>query len=66
MDGTIVIMEFKMSHVDDKDPAGLALTQIQNKAYKLPCAAEGKRALSLGVIFDYESRNIVDWAVEES
>lgn len=54
-----------MSHVDKDDPTDVALTQIQAKEYTQPYASEGKRVLSLGVVFDYESRNIVDWAVEE-
>ncbi|MEM7129827.1 MAG: AAA family ATPase [Chloroflexota bacterium] len=59
-----VIMEFKMSHVDDEDPADVALTQIQDKQYALPYATKDKRIIALGVVFDYESRNVVDWDVE--
>ena len=61
----IIIMEFKMSAVSDKDPADTGLTQIREREHALPYAAAEKRVLALAVVFDYEQRNIVDWRIEE-
>lgn len=60
----IIITEFKMSHVDKEDPAGAALTQIEDKSYALPYSASGKRIVLLGIVFDYKKRNIIAWGTD--
>lgn len=44
--------------------AAVALTQIRHKQYALPYATEEKQIVALGVVFDYESRNVVAWDVD--
>ncbi len=63
MEEAVLIMEFKMTTTSDDDPAETAIQQIREKQYDLPYQASGKQIIWLGVVFDYESRNISDWKV---
>lgn len=51
----VYILEFKMS------TAQIALQQIRDKQYDLPFRNQGKPIHLVGIAFDKESRNIVDW-----
>jgi hypothetical protein len=54
----IYILEFKV----DK-PIENALRQIKRKDYALVYAKEGKKIVKVGVVFNRESRNIVEWEI---
>lgn len=58
MDSVVYIMEFKMS------TAEAAIAQIREKQYDQPFRGSGKAIIWLGIAFDKESRNIVDWKSE--
>lgn len=51
----IYIMEFKMGSADE------ALAQIQEKKYYEPFLSEGKEILMVGIGFNREDRNIVQF-----
>jgi len=63
MPEVVYILEFKMQ----RGPANAqtALQQIRDKQYALPYQGGGKPILLLGLAFDSESRNLVDWQMEE-
>jgi len=42
-----------------------ALAQIDSKEYLLPWSESGKKLFKVGVVFDYEKRNIGEWVVSE-
>ncbi|HRW09197.1 MAG TPA: AAA family ATPase [Caldilineaceae bacterium] len=52
---TIYLLEFKMSS------GAIALQQIRDKQYAQPFLGSDKTVILLGIAFDRESRNIVDW-----
>lgn len=54
----VYILEFKMS------TAQIALDQIRAKGYDLPYHHLGKPIILLGIAFDEEKRNLVDWKEE--
>ena len=54
----VYILEFKMT------TAETAIQQIRDKQYAQPFRARGKPIILLGIAFDKERRNIVDWATE--
>jgi hypothetical protein len=54
----IYILEFKV----DK-PVETALRQIKRKDYALVYAKEGKKIVKVGVVFNREARNIVEWGM---
>ncbi|MFN8494664.1 MAG: ATP-binding protein [Caldilineaceae bacterium] len=54
----IYIIEFKLS------TAAIALQQIRNRQYALAYLNRGKPVMLLGIAFDQEQRNIVDWQTE--
>ncbi|MDR2577220.1 MAG: PD-(D/E)XK nuclease domain-containing protein, partial [Chitinispirillales bacterium] len=56
----IYIIEFKV----DK-PVEKAIRQIKRKDYALIFAREGKKIVKVGVVFNRETRNIVEWGVDE-
>lgn len=55
---TIYLLEFKMS------TGAIALQQIREKQYAQPFLGSNKTVILLGIAFDQESRNIVDWQHE--
>lgn len=55
----VYILEFKMQ--GPKANAQVALQQIRDKQYDLPYRNAGKPIILLGIAFDAENRNIVDW-----
>ena len=55
---TVYILEFKMS------TAQIALDQIRANGYDLPYHHLGKPIILLGIAFDEEKRNLVDWKEE--
>ena len=59
----VYILEFKMQ--SPKANAQSALQQIRDKQYDLPYRNQGKPILLLGIAFDPESRNLVDWQSEQ-
>ena len=51
-------MELKIDgSVDD------ALTQIDDKGYAIPYAADNRKLYKIGVVFSTEKRNVSDWKV---
>lgn len=52
---TIYLLEFKMSS------GTIALQQIRDKQYAQPFLGGNKTVILIGIAFDKESRNIVDW-----
>lgn len=47
-------------------PAQTAIEQIRDKQYDLPFRNQGKTILLLGIAFDQESRNMIDWKMEKA
>jgi len=45
--------------------AEVTIQQIRDKQYDQPFRGGGKPIVLLGIAFDKESRNIVDWAAEQ-
>jgi hypothetical protein len=58
---TRYIIEFKLSGKQDADAA---LAQIKNKGYAEQYMAGGRPIVTIGVVFDPEKRNIVEWTYE--
>lgn len=56
---TVYILEFKMTTAES------AIQQIRTKQYAQSYYGRGKMIILLGVAFDPEKRNIVDWAIEQ-
>jgi hypothetical protein len=56
----IYIFEFKM---DGNGNADDALKQIDTGRYTLPYAADKRRIIKIGVVFDPKKRNIAEWKV---
>lgn len=54
----IYIFEFKLDRSADE-----ALTQIEEKGYALPYAADARKLFKVGVKFDSRARNITEWKV---
>lgn len=59
MDDVVYVIEFKMS------TAAAAIEQIRNKEYAQTFRGSGKPIILLGIAFDQDSRNIVDWQAEQ-
>jgi hypothetical protein len=57
---SIYVIEFKLN-----DTAEAALQQIEEKAYALPYAHDGRCLYKVGVEFSRETRNIARWLVRE-
>ena len=55
----LYIFEFKV-----KNPINLALIQIEEKGYEIPFAAEGRKTVKVGVVFDAATRSIEEWAID--
>ena len=55
----IYVFEFKL----DK-PIEDAMSQIDDKGYAIPYAADNRRLYKIGVVFSTEKRNVTDWQVE--
>jgi hypothetical protein len=55
----VYILEFKTS------TAQIALRQIRDKQYDLPCRNQGKPISLLGIAFDEAKRNIGEWTKEQ-
>ena len=60
LDEVVYLLEFKMS------TAEAAIEQIRDKGYAQAFQGSGKPIILLGIAFDKESRNIVDWKAEQS
>jgi hypothetical protein len=58
----IYLFEFKM---DGNGNADDALKQIDGGRYALPYAADKRRVIKIGVVFDSEKRNISQWKIQE-
>ena len=52
------MFEFK---IDKNGTAEDALKQIDEKGYMVPYAADGRRLIKVGVVFDTEKRTIGGW-----
>jgi len=57
----VYIFEFKMKENGDAEDA---LRQIDRQQYALAYAASAKRIIKIGVVFDPDERNIVDYKIE--
>jgi hypothetical protein len=55
----VFCFEFKLN-----ESAESALQQIDTNEYLLPWTGSGKKLFKVGVSFDYEKRNIVEWKVK--
>ncbi len=58
LDDVIYILEFKLS------TGAIALQQIRDKQYHQPFLGSGKAVILLGIAFDPEQRNLIDWQQE--
>ena len=56
----VYLFEFKLDKSADE-----ALTQIEEKGYALPYAADQRKIYKIGVNFDSKERNITEWKVQE-
>ena len=54
----IYVFEFKL----DK-PIGDAMSQIDDKGYAIPYAADNRKLYKIGVVFSTEKRNVSDWKI---
>lgn len=59
MPDAVYVFEFKKSGT-----ACAALQQIDAKGYALPFAADGRRVVKVGVVFDVNTRSIAEWKAE--
>ena len=56
----VYIFEFKYDGTPDE-----ALAQIDSKQYAIPCQADGRRIVKVGVNFDSATRTIGEWKIVE-
>jgi hypothetical protein len=57
----VYLFEFKLSTDKQKRTAKEALTQIEDKGYLTPWQGTDKTLIKVGVVFDYEKRNVGEW-----
>lgn len=57
----VYVLEFKMDR-----PAQEALSQIWEKCYATPYAADSREVVTVGVSFSSEKRNVTEWVVGDS
>ena len=58
MPDTIYVFELKT-----RGTAQQALEQIDDRAYSVPYLMDGRRIVKVGLLFDMETRSLVDWVV---
>jgi hypothetical protein len=59
----VYCFEFKLKTKEQNVKAGEALAQIDDKEYLTPWQGSGKQLVKVGVVFDFEKRNISEWSV---
>jgi hypothetical protein len=60
----VYCFEFKLKTDKQSPTAKEALAQIKDKEYLTPWQGSGKKLIQVGVVFDYEKRNIGEWVRE--